>query len=603
MRTALAPHRLVAVALATVLVSLGISAVASAGFDAATSATATVRAAADWTPPAVALASPGSSVKDTVTLTVSASDAEAGIREVVVEHLPPGGPSWSTLCTDSTAPYTCGWDTRATADGSHALRARATDNTGLSSVSETVTTTVANSLLVVLGDPGAVVRGTVTLPVTLHNPGLLTWSVRVEYAVAGTNSWKSLCPSVALTSSCTWNTTSFANDYVDLRAVATSGLTTHYSAVITDVLVDNLAPVVTMTDPGTPLRGTVTLAATASDAHSGVAQVVIQRAPQGTTAWTATCTLTSVPWSCRFDTTQVTDGSWSFRAVATDAAGNATTSPAVGNRVVDNTVSSVSLEDPGAYLTGTVALTSSASSTAGVTRVSVQHTPAGTASWTDTCSATGTPYSCSWDTTTVADGPYDLRAVLTDGTGKVTVSGVVAARRVDNSPLRGVDVQAVNGGATAGRLDAGDVVTFTWNRPVNLGTVSPGWTGAATAVSLRLRDGNLLALGNKGDTFDVQRAGSTVNLGSVNLRQELIKTNKTAVLSATMTAATVMVDGSSRTTVTLHLGGVTSGAADLRTTTMAAAMVWTPSGSVLDDLGRASSTAPVTETGTADKDF
>ncbi|WP_418605974.1 hypothetical protein [Georgenia sp. SUBG003] len=47
------------------------------------------------------------------------------------------------------------------------------------------------------------------------------------------------------------------------------------------------------------------------------------------------------------------------------------------------------------------------------------------------------------------NGLYDLRAVLVDGKGVTT--GVVTERRTDNSPLRGLDVQTVNGGP-AGRM-------------------------------------------------------------------------------------------------------------------------------------------------------
>jgi hypothetical protein len=88
----------------------------------------------------------------------------------------------------------------------------------------------------------------------------------------------------------------------------------------------------------------------------------------GTDPWTTFCTLTTTPYSCRFDTTTLPGGSYSFRATATDAGGLSTTSAAIANRVIDNTITSVSLEDPGEYLTGTVALTAAANSTAACLR-------------------------------------------------------------------------------------------------------------------------------------------------------------------------------------------------------------------------------------------
>ncbi len=66
--------------------------------------------------------------------------------------------------------------------------------------------------------------------------------------------------------------------------------------------------------------------------------------------------------------------------------------------------------------------------------------------------------------------------MLTDGSGKVTTSAVVAARVVDNSPLRGVDVQTTNVG-TAGRLTAGDTITLTYSRRVQPVQRVPGVDG------------------------------------------------------------------------------------------------------------------------------
>ena len=90
-----------------------------------------------------------------------------------------------------------------------------------------------------------------------------------------------------------------------------------------------VAPTVTMTDPGSPLSGTRTFAATAADAHSGLATVEIQYAASGTSTWKSLCTIEAEPWSCRAATNDLANGTYSFRAIATDEAGNATTSAAV----------------------------------------------------------------------------------------------------------------------------------------------------------------------------------------------------------------------------------------------------------------------------------
>jgi len=596
---------LVAGAFALGVMGLGIPTFSTAAYTGRTTNTGAVTGAADWTPPTVTVQDPGSPLKGTVTVAATAADSGSGIQGVSLQYLPSGGSSWTTLCTAIAAPYSCSWNTTAVTDGGYDLRAVATDRAGYSTTSSSTATTVANNLLVVLGSAGEVVRGTVSLPTTLYAAGTTTYTVRVEYAPSGSTNWKSICTSLSSPYTCSWNTTTFANGDYDLRAVATAGNTSTTSTVVEAVLVDNLAPVVTMTDPGTPLAGVVTLAATASDTHSGVGQVVIQAAVNGTGSWATLSTVTTTPFSCRYDTAQLTDGSYSLRAVATDAAGNATISGGIPNRVVDNTVSSVSMDDPGAFLSGTVSLTANASSTAGVTSVRIQRAPGGTATWTDLCTDTTAPFACTWDTTGVADGLYDFRAVLVDGTGKVTTSTTISGRRVDNSPLRGYDVQAANGGATGGRLEANDSLTFTYNGQINLATVAAGWAGAATAVRVRVRDGNLLAIGAKGDTLDVQlTSGVTVNLGSVVLKDDYVKSNKTAIFNATMTAGTTTVAGATATVITLRLGTLASGSG-IRTTSSnaAAAMVWTPSSAVSDPTGRVCSTAPVTESGALDREF
>ncbi|MFF2842584.1 Ig-like domain-containing protein [Paenarthrobacter sp. NPDC057981] len=591
-------------ALIAILVVLGATAgTSAAAFTSVTSSTGNKWAAsADWNPPTVLLADPGTSVRDTVALQATAQDAESGIRSIDVEYLRDGASAWTNICSASSAAVTCQWNTKAAPDGGYSLRARATDNAGLASVTALRSTTVANNLLVVLASPAEAIRGNVPLSTTLLGAGNSIYTVRVEYSLAGANKWSIACPSILAPYNCTWNTALVANESYDLRAVAVSGLTTTYSAVITDITVDNLAPTVALTDPGTPLSGVRTLAATSTDAHSGVAQVSLQYARTGTSTWGTACTVVDSPYSCRFDTTTLTDGGYSFRAVSMDAAGNSTTSAAV-SRTVDNTVASVSLEDPGAYLTGTVPLTAAANSTAGVAAVKIQAAPAGTTTWSTLCTLAAAPYACNWNTAGSADGPYDLRAVLTDRSGKDTFSSTVASRRVDNSPLRAADIRATNGGLTQGRLESGDSMSFVYSQQVNPATVTPGWAGASLPVTVRLRDGNVLGLGNSQDVLDVQRAGSSVNLGSVNLKQNFVKSRKTVVFNATMTASTETVSGVPRTVVTVVLGTVVSGGSGVRTAGAAAAMVWTPTAAVTSLAGTACSLAPLTEPGTLDRDF
>jgi hypothetical protein len=426
--------------------------------------------------------------------------------------------------------------------------------------------------------------------------------VRIEYAVSGGSTWQTLCTDTTAPYSCDWVTTSFSNQEYDLRAVARSTSTTVVSDPVVGVHVDNTAPTVVMQDPGSPLRGTVTLTASAGDADSGVSQVRIQYVASGATTWHDVCTTSAVPASCRLDTTTLGDGGYSFRAVAVDVAGNSATSAATGTRTVDNRAASVSLVDPGNLLNGTVTVQAAAHAPAGVASVRIQRAPTGTSTWTDVCTDTTSPYSCAWDTTTVANGGYDLRAILRDSAGTTTTSVVLSNRRVDNSPLRAADVQTVQGGASTGKVEEGDKVLLTYNGLARTSTIANAWDGSTVPVVVRLRDGGLLALGAKDDIIDVLRNGNAVNLGSVNLAENYIGNKAAAQFAATMTASTVVVNGVSVTRVTLSLGAQTSGKA-LPTAAGAATMVWTPSTTVTDVNGRPTSAAPRPETGLLDRDF
>ena len=125
-----------------------------------------------------------------------------------------------------------------------------------------------------------------------------------------------------------------------------------------------------------------------------------------------------------------------YRYSVADNAGNVALATSANEVKSDTAAPTTTLTDPGANLRQTITLGAGASDTdgSGVNSVAFERRPAGGGSWTTIATDGSSPYSISFDTTTVADGLYDFRSVATDVAGNVETSpSVVANRRIDNT--------------------------------------------------------------------------------------------------------------------------------------------------------------------------
>ena len=385
----------------------------------------------DRTAPSGSITGPaaGAFVAATVSVSSNSADSLSGVAQVVFERSPAGVGSWTAIGTDTSSPYSTSWDTTSLSDGAYDLRAVTTDLAGNSFTSGILTVTVDNTgPTATQDDPGANLRATVTLTGSAADTGGSgVAQVVFMRSPAGANSWTTIDVDSSAPYAASFDTTGVSDGLYDLRVVATDNVgNVTTSAPIASRRVDNTVPTVSQDDPGTNLRASVTLTGSAADTGgSGVAQVVFERSPAGAGSWTAIGTDASAPYSTSFDTTGVSDGLYDLRVVATDNAGNVTSSATVANRRVDNTPPSATMNDPGANLSGTVALWSTTSDGgSGIDTVTYQYSPAGQNTWTTTPS--------SWNTTLVGDGLYDLRVIATDNAGNSTTSTPVVNRRVDN---------------------------------------------------------------------------------------------------------------------------------------------------------------------------
>ena len=550
----------------------------------------------DNTAPSATMTNPGSPITGTKSFDGTASDAGgSGVASLTFQSSPTGAGTWSDLCSDTTSPYACSYDTSGLADGQYDFRSRALDNAGNAAISTVYSGAIVdnNAPSASLTDPGAYLRGTVTLDATADDgAGSGLANVKIQRSPAGAGTWTDVCSDTSSPYSCSFDTTSVSDGLYDFRAVATDNITlSTTSTVVANRRVDNTVPTATMNDPGQYMGNTVTLTATAADTGgSGVASVTIQRSPAGLGSWTDVCTDTSSPYSCGFDTTTVPDGLYDFRATTLDNAGNGGTSGTVANRQVDNTVPTVSLTDPGSPLRATVTLNVTATDVggSGVASVAFERSPAGLNTWTNICTDPSFPYSCSFDTTGVTDGVYDLRAVATDNSGKTNTS-TVANRTIDNTAPTAMNIQTTNGGATVGRPETNDTVVFTYSEQLLSTSVLAGWNGTATPVTVRMTNS-----GNN-DQLEVWDATNTARLPLTNTFVSLYGN----FVQNTSTFAATMVQNGAMITVTL--GAQTGGT--VRTEAGNATLSWPSSTTPTDLAGNACTGNTVAEGGAADQDF
>src|SRR5439155_7352480 len=216
--------------------------------------------------------------------------------------------------------------------------------------------------------------------------------------------------------SVSWNTTTAATGPHTLTAVArdAAGNTSTTSVAVT-VSNDLTPPTVSLTAPlgGTTVSGTVTIAANASD---NVGLVGVQFKLDGANLGAE---VTTAPYTMSWDTAPAAIGAHTLTAVARDAAGNVSTSPAVSVTKPDLTPPTVSITSPpgGATVSQTITVSAAASDNLAVAGVQFKLDGLNLGA-----EDTTNPYSVSWNTTTAATGPHTLTAVARDAAGNASTT-------------------------------------------------------------------------------------------------------------------------------------------------------------------------------------
>ncbi|RKG52509.1 hypothetical protein D7X30_33415 [Corallococcus sp. AB011P] len=366
-------------------------------------------------PPTVAVVSPaaGAVLSGSVSLTATATDNTPVSRVDFRAEL-----NNTILCNAYSPSYSCSWYTRNLPNGPTRVRAEVLDTAGNLVYSEWLTFTLDNDLTaptVTLTSPvaGATVRGSLVFSADASdNRGVTS----VEFKVDGNT--------VAIDNTApytlTWSSTQLANGTHTVSARAWDAAYNLANSATVNITVDNdaVAPGVSFTSPveGAVLQGTVTLAASASDDHSGITRVEFYRGA------TLLGTDTSEPFTHDWATRALVNGAYTLTAKAYDGAGNVGSTSlnvTLNNDFIAPTVS-ITYPAPNDILLRETSyiVTASASDNVGVARVEffLDGMPAGT--------STTAPFSVPWYIYTTA-GLHSVSAKAYDAAGNVTSSASV----------------------------------------------------------------------------------------------------------------------------------------------------------------------------------
>jgi subtilisin family serine protease len=363
-------------------------------------------------PPVTAVTSPAANavLKNTVSLIASATDDPPGVARVEF-HV--GG---VLVATDTAAPWSVNWDSRTLPNGSYTLISRAIDTEGLAADSAPIAITLANDFTppvasITTPAEGASVTGSVAVTATATDNGGVSYvGMYVDGVRIGAADWTA--PYTAA-----WDSRSVVNGSHLLGCKATDTSTNVGDCAPVGVTVDNrVGPTVSITSPANGAiltSSSFTISAAASDDYK-VDRVELYEDD----------TLLDTKWwvPASFSMMVTVNGPYTYTAKAIDSSGNVTASAPVSitRRALGSPSTSLTAPSSGAVLSGTATLEASASDDGPIWFVDFY---AGT---TLLCRDHDAPFTCAWDTTTVANGPYTLRSVAWDQSGLRTRSASIA---------------------------------------------------------------------------------------------------------------------------------------------------------------------------------
>ena len=365
----------------------------------------------DNTRPVTTDNAPSGAQNHDVTVNLAATDNLSGVD--VTEYSLDGGAHWTTGPSVTVL--------ASSGDGTTTITYRSRDLAGnvelAKSTSVTIDTTAPAGGV---NDPGSVLHGTVSLTASPSDPDVA--SVQFLYRPAGPGAYTLIGTDTTAPYDVPWITTgpSTPDGLYDLEIIVTDTAGNTTTVALSAKTIDNTSPdAATVTAPagGANVGGsTIALAATASDATSGVASVAFQVKPTGASSFTTVDADTNgAPFTGVWSPAPgVPDGPVDVRVAVTDLAGNGPTYSPVSTFTLDRTNPAVALTVP-TPVSASAAL--NATGSADIDHVVYAYSGDGGGTWTPIGTGNGpSPYGITW-TTPLIDGSYQVRATAFDGGG------------------------------------------------------------------------------------------------------------------------------------------------------------------------------------------
>ncbi len=202
---------------------------------------------------------------------------------------------------------------------------------------------------------------------------------------------------------------------------------------------------------------------------------------------------------------------------------------------------------------------------------------------------TATRSVSTWTTTasTLPAGTYTVQVTQTDSQGNTGT--VTRTFTVDEAKPEPSAISAVNGGSgSAGRLNAGDKITFTFSKPIAPTSVLSSFTGSSASVTVRFYDEAEDNPYDYGDSLTVldgsRQANVELDAGSFWGIDGGVFTGRNYV-TGTVNFAATMTRSSDGTSFVITLGSPDRSSRLVTTTQAAANMIWLPRSGPTDTAG------------------